>query len=208
VDNSLANEWPKMIAGPKALVEAAVSSIVGGLLALPSAVLAGPTTPSDLFSLSSPAFADNGYLARKFAGEDKSNPYCVGENISPPLAWSNPPKGTNSYALILFDPQGHAGLGTVHWVAYDIPTSVTGFAEGEVSKPSEKYVGGKNSFDRDTYSGPCTGPGDWHHYTFTLIATDLDPKALRPGMTRDELLTALRGHALLAAGLIGRFRHD
>ena len=57
------------------------------------------------------------------------------------------------------------------------------------------------------YFGPCTPPGDWHHYTFTLIATDLDPKALQPGMTRDELFAALAGHTKIAAGLVVRFRH-
>ncbi len=167
-----------------------------------------PATPAGVFALTSPAFEDNGHLARKFAGKDPSNANCVGENISPPLAWSNPPKGTKSYALVLFDPEGRAGLGVTHWVAYNIPASVTGFAEGEVSKPSEKYVGGKSTRNLGTYFGPCTPPGDWHHYTFTLIATDLDPTALKPGMTRDELLAALGGHALGAAGLIGRFRHD
>jgi hypothetical protein len=39
------------------------------------------------------------------------------------------------------------------------------------------------------------------------MATDLDPKALQPGLTRDELFTALAGHTKIAAGLIGRFRH-
>jgi phosphatidylethanolamine-binding protein (PEBP) family uncharacterized protein len=57
------------------------------------------------------------------------------------------------------------------------------------------------------YFGPCTPPGDWHHYTLILIGTDLDPKALQPGMTRDELFTALTGHSKGSAGLVGRFRH-
>ena len=96
----------------------------------------------------------------------------------------------------------------VHWVAYGIPASVSGFTEGEASKPSAKFVGGKGTRNLDIYSGPCTPPGNWHHYTFTLIATDLDPKALQPGMTRDELLAALNGHAKGATGLIGRFRHQ
>jgi len=161
---------------------------------------------ADEFSLSSPSFEDNGKLAVKNAGNDKSNPNCVGENISPPLEWRNPPAGTKSFALILFDPEGRAGLGGVHWVAYGIPASVTRLVEGEASKPSEKFRGGKGTRNLDTYSGPCTPPGDWHHYTFTLIATDLDPTALQPGMTRDELLAALSGHAKGAAGLIGRFR--
>jgi hypothetical protein len=95
----------------------------------------------------------------------------------------------------------------VHWVAYGIPAAVSGFAEGEVSRPSDKFIGGKSTPGLATYSGPCTPPGDWHHYTFTLIATDLEPKALAPGLTRDELLAALAGHAKGAAGLIGRFKH-
>lgn len=160
------------------------------------------------FTLTSPSFEDNGKLAVKNAGNDKSNPNCVGQNVSPPLEWRNPPAGTKSFALILVDPEGRAGLGVVHWVAYGIPASVTRFIEGEGSKLSDKFIGGKGTRNLDTYSGPCTPPGNWHHYTFTLIATDLDPKALQPGMTRDELLAALNGHAKGATGLIGRFRHE
>jgi phosphatidylethanolamine-binding protein (PEBP) family uncharacterized protein len=55
------------------------------------------------------------------------------------------------------------------------------------------------------YFGPCTPPGDWHHYTFTLIATDLEPSALAAGLTREELIKALDGHAKQATGLIGTF---
>jgi phosphatidylethanolamine-binding protein (PEBP) family uncharacterized protein len=55
------------------------------------------------------------------------------------------------------------------------------------------------------YFGPCTPPGPPHHYTFTLIATDLEPTALKEGMTRDELIKALEGHAKGATGLIGVF---
>jgi Raf kinase inhibitor-like YbhB/YbcL family protein len=162
---------------------------------------------ADPFVVKSPAFKDNAALATKNAGDNKSNPNCVGKNISPPLAWSHPPDGTKSYALLMVDPEGRGGLGVVHWVAYGIPASVTGFAEGEVSQPSDKYVGGKGTNGLSTYTGPCTPLGDWHHYTFTLIATDLEPKALQPGLTRDALLAALDGHAKGAAGLIGRFRH-
>ena len=159
------------------------------------------------FTLKSAAFKDNAPLAKKYAGNDKSNPNCVGDNVSPPLSWSNPPAGTKSFALLMYDPEGRLGLGVVHWVAYGIPASVKGFAEGEVSKQSDKFVGGKSTRNLPTYFGPCTPPGDWHHYTFTLIATDLEPSALQPGMTRDELLAALQGHAKGAAGLVGRFKH-
>ncbi len=84
-------------------------------------------------------------MPKKMAGANKANPNCVGENVSPALSWANPPAGTKSYALLMFDPEGRPPGGVSHWVAYGIPVSVTGFAEGEVSKPCDKYVGGKST---------------------------------------------------------------
>ena len=92
-------------------------------------------------------------------------------------------------------------------MAYGIPASVTSFAEGELSKPSDKFVGGQSLMKLATYFGPCTPPGAPHHYIFTLIATDLEPKELKEGLTRDELIKALDGHAKGATGLIGTFSH-
>src|ERR1700760_1845393 len=158
-----------------------------------------------VFTITSSSFKDGERLATKMAGNNKQNPNCVGENVSPALSWSNPPEGTKSYALMMFDPEGRPPGGVSHWVAYGIPVSVTGFAEGEVSKATDKYVGGTSTQKVGFYSGPCTPAGAPHHYTFTLIATDLDPKALAPGLTRDELIKALDGHAKVATGLIGLF---
>ncbi len=159
------------------------------------------------FKLTSPEYQDNSVIAAKNAGNNKASPNCVGDNVSPPLAWSNPPAGTKSFALIMVDPEGRGGLGVVHMVTYGIPASVNGFAEGALSKPSDEYVGGKSTMGKATYFGPCTPSGDYHHYTLTLIATDLDPKALPPGLTRDELFADLKGHTKGAAGLILRFTH-
>jgi Raf kinase inhibitor-like YbhB/YbcL family protein len=168
---------------------------------------------ADVFTLSSPALQDNGTLATKNAcGDKQRSPNCVGENISPPLDWSNVPEGTKSFALLLLDPEGRPPAGVSHMVIYGIPADVKGFAEGELSKPSDKFVGGKSLMGLGTYFGPGTPPNtDWHHYTFTLVATDLDPKALQPGLTRDELATALinplQNHVKGSAGLVTRFKH-
>jgi hypothetical protein len=180
----------------------------GGLLA--ASLLTVPMArAADVLTLSSSAVQDNGTLATKNACSDKErSPNCVGENISPPLAWSNPPEGTKSFALLLFDPEGRAPAGVSHMVVYGIPADAKGFAEGELSKPSDKFVGGKNLMGVGIYFGPGTPPNtDWHHYTFTLVATDLDPKALQPGMTREELAVALKDHVKGSAGLVTRFRH-
>jgi len=180
-----------------------------GAFALSTLLLAPLARAADVLTLTSPAIQDNGTLATKNACSDKQRtPNCVGENISPPLAWSNVPDGTKSFALLLFDPEGRAPAGVSHMVVYGIPADVNGFAEGELSKPSEKFVGGKSLMGLGTYFGPGTPPNtDWHHYTFTLVATDLDPKALEPGLTRDELAKALEGHVKGSAGLVTRFKH-
>jgi Raf kinase inhibitor-like YbhB/YbcL family protein len=175
--------------------------ILAALYGGAAAYAAGP------FTLTSPGSADNKPFATKNAGDNKTNPNCVGQNVSPPLAWANPPEGTKSFALVMTDPEGRGGLGVIHMVTYGIAATVKGFAEGELSKPSDKYVGGKSTMGLATYFGPCTPPGDWHHYTLVLIATDLDTTALQPGMTLPDLMTALTGHTKGAAGLVHRFRH-
>ena len=104
--------------------------LCASLLAVPAARAA------DVFTLTSSALQDNGILATKNACSDKQRtPNCVGENISPPLAWSNVPDGTKSFALLLFDPEGRAPAGVSHMVVYGIPADVKGFAEGELANP-------------------------------------------------------------------------
>src|SRR5450631_317378 len=149
-------------------------------------LLAGTAQAADIFTLSSSTFKDGAMLPKKTAGANKANPNCVGENVSPQFSWTGVPAGTTSFALVMTDPEGR-GTGVNHWIAYGIPASVTSFAEGETSQPSEKYVGGIGTAKQSIYMGPCTPPGSPHHYTFVLIATDLDPKALPAGLTKLEL---------------------
>jgi Raf kinase inhibitor-like YbhB/YbcL family protein len=179
--------------------------LLAGALALAGSCCGGVAQAQGVFTITSSSFKDGERLPTKMAGNNKQNPNCVGDNVSPALSWSNPPAGTKSYALVMYDPEGRLGLGVVHWVAYGIPASVSGFAEGETGKESDKYVGGKSTMNLAHYFGPCTPPGPPHHYTFTLIATDLEPKALQPGMTRDELMKALEGHGKGATGIITTF---
>ena len=170
------------------------------------AVASGGAGAAEPFQITSSSFKDGTVLDKKYVGNNKSNPNCVGDNVSPALSWSNPPPDTKSFAIMLIDPEGRAPAGVVHWVAYGIPASVTGFAEGEVSGPSDKYVGGKSTMGLPNYFGPCTPAGvSFHHYTFILMATDVEPTALAPGMTREELTQALTGHVKGSTGIIGMF---
>jgi Raf kinase inhibitor-like YbhB/YbcL family protein len=184
----------------------ALSGAVAALSLGACSMMGPPSTGDNVFSLTSSQFKDGTMLEKKNAGNNPKNPNCIGQNVSPPLTFSNPPAGTKSYALLMVDPEGRGGLGVNHWVAYGIPVSVTGFAEGEVSQLGPKYVGGKGTNGFSNYQGPCTPPATgMHHYTLTLIATDLDPKELPPGLTRDEVLAKLQGHTKGSAGLVGLF---
>ena len=174
-------------------------------------VFAASAAAADPFALTSTTFKDGQLMPRKVANTNPQNPNCVGENVSPQFSWTGVPEGTKSFAILMEDPEGRGGAGVHHWVAYGIPASVTSFAEGEVSKASEKYVGGKSTQGVGNYSGPCTPPGTPHHYTFVVIATDLDPKELPPGLTREEVLAKIvppapaMSHAKGTAGIVGLF---
>ena len=118
------------------------------------------------------------------------------------------PKQPGRHSAILGGIEAPAGV--AHWIAYGIPASVTEFKEGDVSKAAANlYVGGKSTMGVGNYTGPCTPAGiGLHHYTFILMATDLEPTALQPGMTRDELVPALKGHVKGTTGIIGKFGRD
>src|SRR5262245_62404952 len=120
------------------------SFVLAGGIALAFAFGGQSANAQGAFTITSSSFKDGERLATKMAGNNKSNPNCVGENVSPALSWSNPPEGTKSFAILMFDIDGRPPGGVSHWVAYGIPASVTSFAEGEVSKQTDKFVGGQS----------------------------------------------------------------
>jgi Raf kinase inhibitor-like YbhB/YbcL family protein len=179
-------------------------------LAFASAPSAAAEPAPKLFTLSSPAFSDNAVLPLKYAGGTLCGKDSRGGNISPPLAWSNPPSGTKSFALVMVDPDGRRGLGSVHWLAYNMPASRTALQEGEGGNPPPADVTpGKNSRGTPGYTGPCGPPADApHHYVIDVLALDRQPGALAAGLDRDQLFAALAGHSLAPASLVVRYRRE
>lgn len=104
----------------------------------------------------------NGMMAVRHAGKNPKNPNCIGENVSPPLEWFNPPVGTGSFALLMFDQEGRHGLGVSHWVAYNIPPTIKDIAEGSAASPDRPYINGLTFLGEASYYGGCppkgTGP--------------------------------------------------
>jgi hypothetical protein len=160
-------------------------------------------------ALASRAFEPNGVIPDKYS--------CFGQNVSPPLAWEGVPQGTQSLALLVDDPDSQPP-GFVHWVIFNIPPTAAGLAEdvpgggsledGSLQGSNDFAPYGPGTFPGGAeikligYDGPC--PGGEHRYVFRLYALDttLD---LAAEVTMAEVLTAMEGHVLAQAELIGRF---
>ena len=169
------------------------------------AFLAAPAGAADVFTLSSTTFKDGAMLPKPAGDIPARGPNCKGDDVSPQLSWSSPPEGTKSYALIVLDPDAGFGAGIGHWVAYGIAPDVTSFEEGEASRPSGKYVGGRSTKNIPGFGGPCPPPGSPHHYLFQIVATDLAPEDLPAGLTFAELQEKLKGHRKGESGLVGTY---
>ena len=186
----------------------------GGIVLAFSCAFGTAHAQEKIFGLTSTTFKDGQMMPKKVANSRANFPQnanCLGENVSPQLSWVNPPAGTKSFAILMVDLEGRGGGGVNHWVAYGIPPDVTGFAEGEVSKESPKYIGGKSRLDVGHYSGPCAPNAQVRHYTFVVIATDFEPKELPPGLTKEELTAKIvppdpmPRHDKGVAGIVGLF---
>lgn len=131
-----------------------------------------------------------------------------GDNASPPLSW-NAPEGAKSFVVILDDPDAIEPKPFTHWIAYDIPGSVTALREGlpvEQVLPEPEMKQGVNSAGSTGYTGPNPPIGDpAHHYHLQVFALDSDSLGIDPGATREEVLEAMRGRVLAKGEIIGTF---
>ena len=130
---------------------------------------------------------------------------CDGSDTSPALSWNTPPERTQSFALVVEDPDA-PGRTWVHWVLYDLPATERELPEGvppEGRLPSGARQG-RNDFGTIGYGGPCPPPGSGHRYYFKLYALDRTLE-LRAGATRAQLDRSMRGHILAHAELLGRY---
>jgi Raf kinase inhibitor-like YbhB/YbcL family protein len=144
------------------------------------------------FEIRSSAFKPNEIVPKPYT--------CDGLNISPPLTWSGVPAGTESFALIVDDPDAPMRVWD-HWVLYNIPANVTAIDEGGANVAQ---VGqGLNSSNKTGYYGLCP-PDKEHRYFFKLYALDAMFKHLN-NPTKQELLEAMHGHVLGEAVLMGRY---
>lgn len=148
-------------------------------------------------TITSSVFTNGGMIPRDYT--------CDGKNLSPPLAWADVPEGTKSLAIICDDPDAPVGT-WVHWVMYNIPATINKLPQSvppaKVLENGAKH--GINDFRKFGYGGPCP-PGGTHRYYFKLYALDIE-LTQEPGLTKAELLKAMKNHILAEGQFMGRYK--
>lgn len=142
--------------------------------------------------LTSPAFEN---------GKDIPSEYTAdGENISPPLEWSDVPEGTESLTLIMEDPDAPSGE-WIHWLVWNIPPAVMRIEAGKTPAGAEE---GHTSFEEIGYGGPHP-PSGTHRYRFKLYALNTVLN-LPESAHKEELERAILDHIIAHAELTGLYR--
>ncbi len=147
------------------------------------------------FLLKSPSFALGGDIPRLFT--------CDGKDISPPLHWENPPLGTQSYVLILHDPDAMGGS-WIHWIMINIPGAMSRLTQ-QVNAASINAKLAVNSWGEQSYGGPCP-PLKKHRYNFTLYALDIPQITVDKRAKQKQVMRAMHGHILGKAKLMGKYQ--
>lgn len=153
--------------------------------------------------LESTAFSHQGEMPRRFT--------CDGDDVSPPLSWSDLPAGAKSLILIVDDPDAPdpqaPRMTWVHWVLYNLPAAAGGLPEGVAADALP--VGarqGLNDWKRVGYGGPCPPIGR-HRYFHKLYALDtVLPDLKQP--TKARLEQAMKGHVLGGSELVGTYQRS
>jgi Raf kinase inhibitor-like YbhB/YbcL family protein len=183
------------------VLAALLLSLSGGLC-LAQQAAAPATPPPTPMGLTSSAFTDGGIIPDKYT-------QAVPAPVSPALAWTNAPAATQSFALIVDDPDTALQRTTnevLHWAAFNIPATATALAESVPNEATlaDGTVQPLNTGKKNGFMGPGARGNVYHHYTFQLYA--LDTKlSLGPDATRAQIMAAMDGHVLAKAVLVGRF---
>jgi len=175
---------------------------LSGSLCLAQQAAAPATPPPTPMGLTSSSFTDGGIIPDKYT-------QAVPAPVSPALAWTNAPAATQSFALIVDDPDTALQRTTnevLHWAAFNIPATATSLPESvpnEATLP-DGTVQPLNTGKKNGFMGPGARGNVYHHYTFQLYALDTKLN-LGPDATRAQIMAAMDGHVLAKAVLVGRF---
>jgi len=159
--------------------------------------------------LTSKSFKDGDYLDSDHILSETYGFGCAGGNQSPQLSWSGAPEGTKSFALSCFDPDAPTGSGFWHWVAVNIPSSVSELAQGAGSGGGmpDGSLQTRTDFGAPGSGGPCSPEGDHpHRYIFTLHAVGLETLPVEADTSAAVIGFMLHFNTIEKAALMGLYR--
>jgi Raf kinase inhibitor-like YbhB/YbcL family protein len=173
---------------------------------LAALALATPAAAAGKFTLQSTDVKPNGTLADKQVFNGMG---CTGENLSPELSWKDPPAGTKSYVVTVYDPDAPTGSGWWHWVVYDIPADAKDLPAGAGSGKAELPAGakqGRTDFGQPGFGGACPPPGDKpHRYVFTVYALKVDKLEVPPDASPAMIGFMTKANALGSATFTAKY---
>ncbi|KQW21477.1 YbhB and YbcL [Afipia sp. Root123D2] len=162
------------------------------------------------FAVTSSSFKDGDYLGKDHILSSDFGFGCAGGNKSPQLSWSGAPAGTKSFAVTCYDPDAPTGSGFWHWVAINIPPSVTELALGAGSAGGTLPAGTlqtRTDFGAPGYGGPCPPEGDHpHRYLFTVHAVGIDKLSATADTSAAVIGFQLHFNTLAKAAIMGLFK--
>ncbi|GLR78629.1 YbhB/YbcL family Raf kinase inhibitor-like protein [Azospirillum oryzae] len=164
-------------------------------------------SPAAAFELHSPDFTDKAPIPERnvFSGFG-----CTGANQSPALSWTEPPAGTRSLAVTIYDPDAPTGSGWWHWVVFNLPADTRGLpaGAGDPEKPTlpAGAVQSRTDFGTPGYGGPCPPQGDKpHRYVVTVHALKVDNLPLSADTSGAMVGFNLNAASLAKATLTARY---
>lgn len=165
-------------------------------------VLAKDLAPARMYAklnVTSRAFTSGGALDERYTQN--------GENVSPPLSWAKGPTGTQSYVVLAEDAGVNRRDPVVHWVIYDIPSSLTRLRANLPSdaKLEMGAMQGLNIRKTAGFIGPKPPAGETHPYHFQVFALNkklnLDPA----NADRNAVLDAMKGNILASGDIVANY---
>lgn len=159
--------------------------------------------PEAAFTLTSPAFAHGTAIPERYRG------HLLAPDVSPALAWTEPPAGSVELVLVVQDPDVPLGKPATHALAVGIDPALGGLPENGLAHPSpvRGLRHGRGPLGRRGWHGPMPVPSHGPHaYVFQLFAVDR-PLELAHGFRLDEVLAAVAGHVIARARLDGTYEN-
>jgi len=133
---------------------------------------------------------------------------CRGKNISPDLKWSDAPKGTKSFAILMYDKDAPTGSGWWHWTVFNIPASAKGISSNASNSEllPKGTIEGTNDYGMVGFGGACPPKGHgFHSYVTTVYALDVEHLDINEKTNQAVVGYMINSHTIQKSSIISYY---